>query len=66
MSKVNLSALNAKEREILLEALEDYLYKVALAMEGYKGKPMNKARRELDRKQQVVEQLIREIEKFSG
>ena len=49
--------IDDKYQPILLEALEDMMYKLSLELEGEKGKPMSKYRRELTKKQAMVEKL---------
>lgn len=50
-----------KYKDLLLEAIEELLYKVAIDMENYKGGPMGKARKQLDKKQKMLEKLQHEI-----
>ncbi|MEQ9405614.1 MAG: hypothetical protein RIM99_18640 [Cyclobacteriaceae bacterium] len=49
--------LNPDNKSILLEALEDMLYKLSLQLEDLKGGPLDKERKELTRKQSRVEEL---------
>jgi len=49
--------LNAKYKDILLESLEDMMYKLSLQLEDLKGEPLGKQRKELTRKQTIVEEL---------
>ena len=49
--------IDKKYRELLLEALEDLMYKLSLEQEDLKGQPMSKWRKELTRKQTQVEEL---------
>ncbi len=50
-----------KYRELLLETLEESLYKIAIDMEKLKGGPMTPARKKLDKKQKDLEALQHEI-----
>ncbi len=49
--------IDSKYKPILLEAMEELMYKLSLQMEEWKGKPMTKWRRELTKKQTLVEDL---------
>jgi hypothetical protein len=49
--------LDPKYKPLLLEALEDLMYKISMEQEKLKGKPMNKQRKELNKKQEYVEEL---------
>lgn len=49
--------IDPKHQSILLEALEDLMYKVSMELENYKGGPMDKARKDLTNKQQQIEAL---------
>ena len=49
--------LNPDHKPILLEALEDMLYKLSLQLDDLKGGPLDKGRKELTRKQSRVEEL---------
>ena len=44
-------------RALLLEALEDLMYKTSLRLEALKGQPMTAERRQLTRKQRTLEKL---------
>jgi hypothetical protein len=46
-----------KYRPLLLEALEDLLYKVSLDLSKWKGKPLTSERRQLTKKQTEIENL---------
>jgi hypothetical protein len=41
----------------MLEALEDLMYKLSLQLEGLKGGPLTKERKELTDKQTMLEEL---------
>lgn len=49
--------LDAKHKPILLEALEDMMYKLSIQLEDHKGGPLDKERKELTQKQSIVEQI---------
>lgn len=52
--------LDLEYRPILLEALEDMMYKLSLQLEELKGGPMNETRKKLSEKQRLIE-LIQHI-----
>jgi hypothetical protein len=49
--------LDSKYKPLLLEALEDLMYKLSLQLEDLKGGPLTKERKELTNKQNTLEQL---------
>ena len=53
--------IDSKYVPILLEGLEELLYKLALQMEDLKGGPMTPERKRLDKKQKMVEDLQHKI-----
>ncbi|WP_420316121.1 hypothetical protein [Ekhidna sp.] len=53
--------LNAENKTILLEALEDMMYKLSLQLDEMKGRPLDKQRKELTSKQSKVEKLQHQI-----
>ena len=55
--------IDPKYRSILLEALEDMMYKLSLQLEEYKGGPMDAGRKELSKKQASLERLQHQISK---
>ena len=55
--------IDPKNRPILLEALEDLMYKISLELSGLKGGPMDKNRKALTEKQQMIEDLQHAISK---
>lgn len=57
--------LSKKQKQLILEALEDLMYKIAIQLDNYKGGPMDPARTELDKKQKALEKLVHHIEKSS-
>ena len=42
---------------VLLEALNDQLYKVSLELNALKGQPLTNKRKELSRKQRLLEEI---------
>lgn len=53
--------IDSKYKAILLEALEDLMYKLSMQLEGLKGGPLTKERRELTDKQAMLEELQHQI-----
>ena len=53
--------LDQKYKPILLEALEDLMYKLSLQLEDLKGGPLTKERKDLTEKQNLLEELQHEI-----
>ncbi len=53
--------INKQTQPILLEALEDLMYKVSLELESMKGGPMTHERKALTEKQHLIEKLQHEI-----
>ena len=49
--------IDSKYQPILLEALEELMYQLSLQLEEYKGKPLDKRRKQLTNKQALVEKL---------
>ncbi|GAA0194311.1 hypothetical protein GCM10009122_57700 [Fulvivirga kasyanovii] len=49
--------IDPKYKPILLEALEDMMYKLSLQLNDLKGKPLDKERKALTQKQTELEQL---------
>lgn len=50
-------SIDEKYRPVLIEVLNDYLYKVSLELNELKGQPMTKKRKELSKKQRLIEEL---------
>ncbi len=50
-----------KFKDLILETIEEALYKIALDMEGLKGGPMTPQRKKLDKKQKELEALQHKI-----
>jgi hypothetical protein len=53
-----------KYKEIILESLAEYQYKVALELNEFKGHSMTKRRKELTQKQKLLEELQQELNSF--
>lgn len=53
--------IDQKYKPILLEALEDLMYKLSLQLEDLKGEPLTKERRDLTDKQNLLEELQHQI-----
>ncbi len=49
--------IESKYQAILLEALEDMMYKISLQLDEMKGEPLGKWRKELTQKQKEIEAL---------
>lgn len=49
--------IDPKYKPILLEALEDMMYKLSMQLEPHKGKPLTGERKQLTAKQNAVEEL---------
>ena len=49
--------IKSKYKAVLLEALEDMMYKVALELNNLTGQPLTKERKELSQKQAQIEEL---------
>ncbi len=50
-------SIDTKYSHVLLEALEDMMYKLSLQLNDMKGEPMGKTRKELTQKQELLEEL---------
>lgn len=53
--------IDSKNKDLLLEALEELMYKLSLQLDDLKGRPMDKRRKELTDKQKAIEKLQHEI-----
>ena len=53
--------IDIKYKQIIIEAFEDYQYKIALELNEMKGQKLDKRRKELTRKQKLVEELRRKL-----
>ncbi|MEQ8364601.1 MAG: hypothetical protein RH948_17135 [Cyclobacteriaceae bacterium] len=49
--------IDQKYKYLLLEALEELMYKLSLELENLKGGPLTKVRKELTQKQKEIEAL---------
>jgi hypothetical protein len=49
--------LDAKQQALILEALEELMYKVSVQLEAMKGQPMSMERELLTKKQKQLEEL---------
>jgi len=54
-------SIDSKHAPLLLEAIEELLYKVALRLEALKGGPMTGERKALTAKQRQLERLQHEL-----
>jgi hypothetical protein len=50
-------SIDDKYRPILIDVLNDYLYKVSIELNELKGQPLTKKRKELSKKQRLIEEL---------
>ena len=58
--------LDDKYKNVLLEALEDLMYKLSIEQESYKGMPMDASRKKLTQKQGLVENLQYEVATYDA
>jgi hypothetical protein len=49
--------VDPKHKPVLLEALEDMMYKLSLQLEAFNGKPLTAERKALTKKQELIEEL---------
>ena len=49
--------IDARHKGLLLEALEELMYKLSLELDGLKGQPLSRSRKELTQKQAQIEEL---------
>lgn len=49
--------IDKKYQTLLLEALEDLMYKLSLQLEDHKGGPLDQERKALTHKQELLEEL---------
>ncbi len=49
--------IHPKYKSLLLEAIQNMMYKISLDLESLKGQPMTKSRKELTKKQKSLEEL---------
>ena len=57
----NTLEINDTNKALLLEALEELMYKVALELQSMKGGPLTVQRKELTKKQKQIESLQHQI-----
>ena len=53
--------IDSRHKDILLEALEELMYKVSLQLANLKGGPLTKERKVLTQKQRQLEELQHQI-----
>lgn len=58
--------IDPRYKPILLESLEELMYKLSLQLEELKGQPMTRERRKLTEKQTLIEDLQHQISMGSG
>lgn len=56
--------IDEDEKHLLVSALEEMLYSIALEMDNFKGGPMNAERKKLSEKQKQVEDLLFKIDQL--
>ena len=56
--------IDQNEKLLLISALEEMLYSIALDMDNFKGQPMNAERKKLTKKQKQVEDLLFKIDQL--
>ncbi len=56
--------IDSKYQQLLLEAVEEYMYKLSLQLETHKGGPLTKERKELTKKQSRLEELQHTISSY--
>ena len=56
--KINI---DPKYKLLLLEALEDLMYKLSMQQENLKGEPLTKERKALSQKQEMLEELQHQV-----
>ena len=49
--------IDPKHKPLLLEALEELMYKLSIQLEDLKGEPLTGSRKELTQKQKHIEEL---------
>jgi len=54
-------SIDEKYKDVMLEALGDFLYKISLELNEMKGQSMTKRRKELTKKQKLVEEVRRRL-----
>ncbi len=56
--------IDQNEKLLLVSALEEMLYSIALEMDNFKGGPMSPERKKLGEKQKQVEDLLFKIDQL--
>ncbi len=56
--------IDNKYRTVLLEAMEELMYKTSMELEAFKGQPMTPRRKTLTQKQKEIEELQHLISNF--
>ena len=56
--------ISQKEKQVLISALEEMLYSIAIEMDNFKGGPMTGDRQKLSEKQKLVEDLLYKIDQL--
>ena len=56
--------IDQNEKLLLVSALEEMLYSIALEMDSFKGGPMSPERKKLVEKQKLVEDLLFKIDQL--
>jgi hypothetical protein len=54
-------AIDSKHRELLLEAVEELMYKVSLELTKLKGSPLTAERKQLTEKQKRLEEIQHQL-----
>jgi len=57
--------IDPKYKTVLIEALEEQMYKTSLELEQYKGKPLTKERKSLIKKQSALEEVQHILHSFT-
>ena len=58
--------IDPKHKTVLIEALEEQMYKISLELESYKGKPLTKERKFLLKKQSALEEIQHALHAFGA
>ena len=62
----SMISIDPNNKTLLLEALEELMYKLSLDLARLKGGPMSKERKALTAKQEAIEKLQHEISSFKN
>lgn len=63
LNQEEMIEIDPKYKAVLLEALEELMYKNSLLLNDMKGGPMDKKRKRLTEKQEMLEKLQHEVSK---